>query len=66
MKNLKDKKSKEAIDKNFIKSTSYDIAGEIGILDNEDMQKNKYINSNNEVIEDGVVDHTRTHRNKPR
>ena len=62
---LKDKK-KEAIDKNFIKSVSYDLAGEIGIIDNEDMQKNKYINSDSEVIEDELLDKTRDNKKKPR
>lgn len=63
---MKEKRNKKSIDKNFIKSSSYDFAGEIGIIDNEDMQKNKYINSDNELIEDVLDDKTRTHKKKPR
>lgn len=59
---MKEKKDKKPIDKNFVKAVSYDFAGEIGIIDNEDMKKNKYINSDGEVIEDK----TRSHKNKPR
>lgn len=59
---LKNKKNKEVVDKNFMKSVSYDLAGEIGIIDNEDMQKDKYINSEGEIIEDK----TRSHTKKPR
>lgn len=43
---LKEKKSKETMDKNFFKAMNYELAGEIGILDNEDMKKNKCLNSN--------------------
>lgn len=59
---LKDKTKKDTVDKNFFKAVSYDLAGEIGKIDNEDMQNNKYINSNGEVIED----RTKSHKNKPR
>jgi hypothetical protein len=38
---LKEKKKKETVDKKFFNATSYEFAGEIGILDNEDMKKNK-------------------------
>ncbi|NLY77449.1 MAG: hypothetical protein GX080_05095 [Tissierellia bacterium] len=31
------------IDKNFFKEMNYEIAGELGILDNDDMKKNKKI-----------------------
>ena len=37
----KEKKEKEVVDKNFFNAMSYELAGEIGILDNEDMKKNK-------------------------
>lgn len=59
---MKKQNNKKGIDKNFIKSTSYDLAGEIGIIDNEDMRKNKYINSDGEQI----VDKTRSNNKKPR
>lgn len=59
---LKENNKKDTVDKNFFKAVSYDMAGEIGKIDNEDMQKNKYINSDGEVIEDK----TRSHKNKPR
>lgn len=52
VRNLKDKKKRKQVDKDFIKATSYDLAGEIGKLDNEDMMKNKYINSDGQVILD--------------
>jgi hypothetical protein len=38
---LKDKEKKEVVDKNFFNAMSYEFAGEIGILDNEDMKQNK-------------------------
>ena len=37
---LKDKQGKEIVDKNFFNAMSYELAGEIGILDNEDMKQN--------------------------
>ncbi len=37
----KDKEKKEVVDKNFFNAMSYELAGEIGILDNEDMKHNK-------------------------
>ena len=37
---LKDKQGKEIVDKNFFNAMSYELAGEIGILYNEDMKKN--------------------------
>lgn len=42
---MKEKKNKEIVDKNFFKAMSYEMAGEIGILDNEDMKNNKMLNS---------------------
>ncbi len=38
---LKDNKKEEKIDKNFFKAMNYELAGEIGILDNEDMKNNR-------------------------
>ena len=35
-----DKQGKEIVDKNFFNAMSYELAGEIGILDNEDMKQN--------------------------
>jgi len=37
-------KEKRAIDENFFKAMNYEFAGEIGLIDNEDMKKNKYLN----------------------
>lgn len=38
---LKEKESKEVVDKNFFKAMSYELAGEIGVIDNEDMKNNR-------------------------
>jgi len=38
---MKDKESNRKIDKNFFKEMNYEIAGELGILDNEEMKENK-------------------------
>ncbi len=38
---MKEKQSKEIVDKNFFKAMSYEMAGEMGIVDNEDMKNNK-------------------------
>lgn len=38
---------KQVIDKNFFKAMNYEIAGEIGVIDNEDMIKNKMLNNKN-------------------
>ena len=48
---LKDKQGKEIVDKNFFNAMSYELAGEIGILDNEDMKQNiKLISDKNKLI----------------
>lgn len=39
------KEKKKDIDKNFFKAMNYELAGEIGVIDDEDMKKNRYINS---------------------
>ena len=40
------RKNKERkIDKNFFKAMNYEIAGELGLLDNEEMKKNSRLNS---------------------
>lgn len=45
---LKEKNNKEALDENFFRAMSYELAGEIGVLDNEDMKNNrKLINKPN-------------------
>ena len=41
---MKEKQKKDAIDKNYFKATSYEFAGEIGVLDNEEMKNNKKLN----------------------
>lgn len=38
---LKEKECKETVDKNFFKAVSYELAGEIGVIDNEDMKNNR-------------------------
>jgi len=39
------KKNKERkIDNNFFKEMNYELAGEIGVLDDEDMKKNRKLN----------------------
>ena len=43
---MKEKQNKDDIDKNYFKATSYEFAGEIGILDNEEMKNNKKLISN--------------------
>lgn len=43
---LKDKENKEIVDKNFFNAMSYEFAGEIGILDNEDMKNNRGLITN--------------------
>jgi hypothetical protein len=42
---MKDKQSKDTIDKNFFKAMSYEFAGEIGVVDNEEMKNNVGISS---------------------
>lgn len=44
---MNEKKDKHEIDKNFFKAMNYEMAGEIGVIDNEDMIKNKMINNKN-------------------
>ena len=39
----KEKENKDIVDKNFFNSMSYELAGEIGVIDNEDMINNKKI-----------------------
>lgn len=34
------------MDKNFFKAMNYELAGEIGVIDNEDMKNNRLLNSN--------------------
>ena len=43
---MKEKHSKEIVDKNLFKAMSYEMAGEIGIIDNEDMKNNRGLVSN--------------------
>lgn len=43
---MKDKENKEIVDKNFFNAMNYELAGEIGILDNEDMKNNRGIITN--------------------
>lgn len=42
---MKEKNKKETLDKNFFKAMNYELAGEIGIIDNEDMKNNRRLNS---------------------
>lgn len=42
---MKEKETKETIDKSFFKAMNYELAGEIGIIDNEDMKNNRLLNS---------------------
>lgn len=35
------RENKEIVDKNFFRAMSYELAGEIGIIDNEDMKNNR-------------------------
>lgn len=41
------RKTNREIDKNFFKEMNYELAGEIGVLDNEDMQENKKLDGKN-------------------
>ena len=43
---VKEEDNKNAIDKNYFKAASYEFAGEIGVLDNEEMKNNEKLNSN--------------------
>jgi len=36
-----DKEDDKTIDKNFFKAMNYELAGEIGVIDNEEMKNNK-------------------------
>lgn len=49
---MKEKQSKEIVDKNFFKAMNYEFAGEIGIIDNEEMKNNKFLKSNSSEIDD--------------
>lgn len=42
----KQNKDKDVLDKNYFKATSYEFAGEIGVLDNEQMKNNEKLISN--------------------
>jgi len=52
---MKEKVNKNTLDENFFRSMNYELAGEIGAIDNEDMlnnqklisDKNKKVQSNN-------------------
>lgn len=50
---LKDKQGKEMVDKNFFNAMSYELAGEIGIIDNEDMKQNIKLISDKNKQEQG-------------
>lgn len=43
VRNLKGKRNKEPIDKNFFKAMNYEFAGEIGKVDSEEMKNNKFL-----------------------
>lgn len=49
---LKEKQRKEIVDKNFFKAMSYELAGEIGVLDNEDMKNNRKLISDKDKKDD--------------
>ncbi|WP_192929675.1 hypothetical protein [Alkaliphilus serpentinus] len=38
---MKKLKIRRSIDKNFFREMNYELAGDIGILDNEDMKRNR-------------------------
>lgn len=38
---MKEKQTKSTVDKNFFKALNYEIAGEVGAIDNEDMLNNR-------------------------
>ncbi|NLJ99108.1 MAG: hypothetical protein GX320_07590 [Tissierellia bacterium] len=44
---MKNKQKNKELDKNFFKAMNYEIAAEHGIIDNEDMKKNRKLNSKN-------------------
>ncbi|NLX62824.1 MAG: hypothetical protein GXZ06_10075 [Tissierellia bacterium] len=44
------KKKERKIDENFFKAMNYEIAGELGILDNEEMKENKRLNKEEDEI----------------
>lgn len=49
---MKEKQRKEIVDKNFFKAMSYELAGEIGVLDNEDMKNNRKLISDKDKKDD--------------
>ncbi|MDR7856984.1 hypothetical protein [Tissierella sp.] len=50
---MKEKQSNEIVDKNFFKAMSYEMAGEMGIIDNEDMKNNKGLVSHENMQNQG-------------
>lgn len=44
-KNKNKNKDKDIVDKNLFKAMNYEFAGEIGVVDNEDMKNNRKLNS---------------------
>lgn len=48
MNKVKDKDKNDIVDKNFFNAMNYELAGEIGVIDNEDMINNKKIPKNPE------------------
>lgn len=44
---MKERNENHEVDKNFFKAMNYEIAGEIGVIDNEDMIKNRMLNNKN-------------------
>lgn len=44
---MKGKKENKKMDKNYFRHMNYEIAAEHGVIDNEDMKKNKGLNKEN-------------------
>ena len=50
---MRDKQDDKAIDKNFFKAMNYELAGEIGVIDNEEMKNNmKLVDEDNLTKQD--------------
>lgn len=45
---MKEKQDKSIVDKNYFRAASYEFAGDIGAIDNEDMLSNKKLIANND------------------
>lgn len=50
---MKDKKDKDIVDKNLFRAMSYEFAGEIGVIDNEEMKNNEKLKPKQVKVDKG-------------